>query len=645
MNEIEPDLGLSLLAQGRGDDTIVFTRVRMFQIARMAPALFTQVQNLDLEQTYCLSFDFAAPQMAQLLVLMPPMLAEPMTAALAAPFLEPHVFDLSEHALEVDLRARIGPAQTNDNERFAPLVVESFGPPSGSYGFRFEAATTPVANANPPAAPPPEPRPPPARKARPIEPFLTSDPEEQEDAVWHALILRGALTKDDAVRAAAATLRERGALAYQRLDSAGELYRAIQKAIDRNVAEGCMDRPQRGYVRACIEGPEQLERHDWQALLTEVLRDSPMPRVDVVRAVAERARDVAGLPFERLRDDGKIAVAIRAAINGALRKDLVVVYRGILTIPDDANAVANEHDLPVAKNRTSATPDVAVAKAVGHGVPVLAFSWGYYGWGNHTRELVDMMDRVEAARGFAPPLWVDVRLRRQVRALGFRERAFEQQLGPDRYAWLRGLGNRMIGDRDVAEPTLDRPEDIDLLLERITTAAAGGRRVIFFCACKSPVERHVCHRGLVVDLLVKTARRRKLPIGVQEWPGGTPSEVTLEVDREQMDKLVAHSLVEAQNVRLSLPAGVDLVRAASLPHLSLLRCREGDREVTALSGPVVYTAHGWVFPLYVVRPSAHVDVDVRKGYLSEVNDLELQRFGAQEQAAVPPWLPIALHRS
>ncbi len=35
-----------------------------------------------------------------------------------------------------------------------------------------------------------------------------------------------------------------------------------------------------------------------------------------------------------------------------------------------------------------------------------------------------MVDAVEHARGFAPPLFVDVRVRRSVRALGFRDRAF-----------------------------------------------------------------------------------------------------------------------------------------------------------------------------------------------------------------------------
>jgi len=42
------------------------------------------------------------------------------------------------------------------------------------------------------------------------------------------------------------------------------------------------------------------------------------------------------------------------------------------------------------------------------------FSFGYYGWGNHTRDLVEAVDTVEASRGFAPPTFVDIRIRRRL---------------------------------------------------------------------------------------------------------------------------------------------------------------------------------------------------------------------------------------
>jgi hypothetical protein len=122
------------------------------------------------------------------------------------------------------------------------------------------------------------------------------------------------------------------------------------------------------------------------------------------------------------------------------------------------------------------------------GAPTVAFSWGYAGWGNHTRELVAQVDAVEDARGFAPPLFVDIRRRRHVRAVGFRERAFAALLGPERYLWLNGLGNVAIDD-DEAEMALHDPGELATLLARLEERAAAGGRVIFFCACASPLGR------------------------------------------------------------------------------------------------------------------------------------------------------------
>jgi hypothetical protein len=47
------------------------------------------------------------------------------------------------------------------------------------------------------------------------------------------------------------------------------------------------------------------------------------------------------------------------------------------------------------------------------------FSWGYYGWGNHTSRLVQAVDTVEGSRGFKPPFFVDIHIWRSVRPAGF----------------------------------------------------------------------------------------------------------------------------------------------------------------------------------------------------------------------------------
>jgi hypothetical protein len=51
--------------------------------------------------------------------------------------------------------------------------------------------------------------------------------------------------------------------------------------------------------------------------------------------------------------------------------------------------------------------------------PITLFSWGYYGWGNASPQLLELVDAIEEKRGFQPPIFVDIRIRREVRAPGF----------------------------------------------------------------------------------------------------------------------------------------------------------------------------------------------------------------------------------
>src|SRR5262245_14615640 len=76
--------------------------------------------------------------------------------------------------------------------------------------------------------------------------------------------------------------------------------------------------------------------------------------------------------------------------------------------------------------------------------PLTIFSWGYEGWGNATDQLLQAVDNVEKERGFEPPLFVDIRISRAVRAVGFRDAAFEETVGYDRYLWMDSLGNEAV---------------------------------------------------------------------------------------------------------------------------------------------------------------------------------------------------------
>jgi hypothetical protein len=154
---------------------------------------------------------------------------------------------------------------------------------------------------------------------------------------------------------------------------------------------------------------------------------------------------------------------------------------------------------------------------------VSAFSWGYWGWGAATQELVWAFDAVEKSRGHREPLFVDVRVSRSVRAAGFRERAFEELVGRRRYRWMQGLGNEAVATGQ-GEPRLRRPEDADELLGLILEHHRLSRRVVFFCSCKSPWDAERCHRKLVGTKLLAAARSREVNLWLEEWPGGAVSD-------------------------------------------------------------------------------------------------------------------------
>ena len=222
---------------------------------------------------------------------------------------------------------------------------------------------------------------------------------------------------------------------------------------------------------------------------------------------------------------------------------------------------------------------------------VTLFSWGYEGWGNWTDKLVEAVDAVEKARGYGPPLFVDIRASRKVRAEGFREHAFERKFGADRYRWMNGLGNKAIltGEQygSFVNPTATG-DLLDLALEM----AARKRRLIFFCSCRSPTGG--CHRHWVAPELFKVAKKRGQPVTTVEWPGyetepgGAPS---VEVEGRTWKALTSGS-------RTSVPLGDDLPEYVwlAMPWFTPVHLVEpdtGDRLGVMFSSPAQYRAGGW----------------------------------------------------
>lgn len=137
------------------------------------------------------------------------------------------------------------------------------------------------------------------------------------------------------------------------------------------------------------------------------------------------------------------------------------------------------------------------------------FAWGYWGWGNATKELVALIDAVEANRGFRSPVFVDVRKFRTVRARGFSGKAFETLLGVDRYHWLQGLGNETPQGPGVI---IIDPNCVNDLLDIVQQAAIQNRRVLFFCSCEYPGHENetiCCHRTTVARLIKSAAHISK----------------------------------------------------------------------------------------------------------------------------------------
>lgn len=223
-----------------------------------------------------------------------------------------------------------------------------------------------------------------------------------------------------------------------------------------------------------------------------------------------------------------------------------------------------------------------------------AFSFGYDGWGSSGRDLLDVTARVEASRGYGPPVFVDVRISRSVRAHDFREDAFRRLAGDDRYTWMRGLGNQSILEGDGSRVRIAEPEAVVGLLDRVLRLAADRRRLLFFCRCPFPwdCDRSGCHRHEVARLLREEARRRGTALATEEWPGGDPVEVTLEVTAAFLRRL--HGSESTRSVPLSGEPSLDL---AGLPFASRVELTCGSDRIWRLARAARKTARGWALPL------------------------------------------------
>lgn len=180
------------------------------------------------------------------------------------------------------------------------------------------------------------------------------------------------------------------------------------------------------------------------------------------------------------------------------------------------------------------------------------FTFGYWGWGNATRELIRAIDSAERKKGFSPPVFFDVRLKRSVRAKGFRDDAFERLLPKGRYQWFPSLGNINIVTKKLGVKIKD-PLSSRTLFKEALKCAKRNRRIIFFCACEFP---RFCHRHVVANLLLKEAARTRRRIRVTEWPGGAPIRIRVRVTEAIYNGIIRGKILNVRLPSQTLPRGL-----------------------------------------------------------------------------------------
>jgi hypothetical protein len=220
------------------------------------------------------------------------------------------------------------------------------------------------------------------------------------------------------------------------------------------------------------------------------------------------------------------------------------------------------------------------------------FTWGYWGWGNHTSKLVEAVDAVEKSRSFGPPLFVDIRFRRSGHAVGFQGKVFENLVGQSRHRWMKSLGNKFIETHTGPRIQIAKPSDAVKLLDLALEAGHEKRRLLFFCSCLWPKhEGNDCHRTTVAGLVLKAATKRGVPIEVVEWPGGEPKRIDLDV--------TPPVFAAARKGRMTVPLGRQhkLAEVAGLPWCSIATLRSDSEEMHRVVGPAIWKKDQWALPV------------------------------------------------
>lgn len=123
--ELLPDLGTAMLKAGRAHATIVLDHFDLHMIARAGEGDYTSSRTYVADEAYMLTLELDETRFQELLRFLPKGGAEQVARALGGRFVQPQVVNIPPGAVVVGLRASLGPARTNNDETYVPLVVNS----------------------------------------------------------------------------------------------------------------------------------------------------------------------------------------------------------------------------------------------------------------------------------------------------------------------------------------------------------------------------------------------------------------------------------------------------------------------------------------------------------------------------------------
>lgn len=140
----------------------------------------------------------------------------------------------------------------------------------------------------------------------------------------------------------------------------------------------------------------------------------------------------------------------------------------------------------------------------------IVYLFGYDGWGPHVELMkAAFLGHNKRVRGRGLK-WVDARLKRTVRAIGFRDNTPEKILGKDNYIWINEFGNLGIVDGGNIK-IKDLHGGLNKLLAELHSAEKNKSDLILFCQCDQPD----CHRYTVRSEILNTKEGKQLQFA--EW--------------------------------------------------------------------------------------------------------------------------------